>query len=237
MLFYTAFLMGLLGSLHCVGMCGPIALALPQCQASHGALLLSRLLYNLGRIATYTVLGLVVGLLGKGLVLAGLQQGVSIGLGLLILLAMFAPRALTYRLERIGPMSRLLAFLKRSFGALFRGRGRLTFVWIGLLNGLLPCGLVYLALAGAIATGEIAGGMLYMALFGLGTLPMLLGLSFLGNFIRPSLRAWLYRRLVPVFTFSLACLFILRGLNLGIPYLSPQIHSHEQGVEMECCHK
>lgn len=238
MLYYSALFVGLLGSLHCVGMCGPIALALPQANNGRYALLYSRLLYNLGRVFTYSILGLVVGLLGKGLMLAGTQQAVSIALGVIILLVMLLPKRLTYRLEQFSPFRKAVQALKKSFGKLFLGKGRLTFLWLGLLNGLLPCGLVYLALAGAIATGEYWGGALYMALFGLGTVPMMLGVSLAGNFIKPSVRSWLYRRLVPVFTVMLALLFILRGLNLGIPYVSPKIHqSHANGVEMECCHK
>ncbi len=238
MLYYSAILVGFLGSLHCIGMCGPIALALPQNNTGKYALLQTRLLYNLGRVFTYSVLGLIVGLVGKGLMLASTQQAVSIALGMSILLFMFLPRKVSYRLEQFSPFRKAVGFLKQSFGKLFRGKGRLIFLWLGLLNGLLPCGLVYLALAGAIATGELWGGAFYMALFGLGTLPMMLSISIAGDFIKPSLRSWLYRKLVPVFTVMLALMFILRGLNLGIPHISPQIHqSHANGVEMECCHK
>ncbi len=238
MLYYSALLVGFLGSLHCIGMCGPIVLALPQKHSGKYALLQTRLLYNFGRVLTYAVLGLIVGLLGKGLMLAGTQQLVSISIGVIILLVMFLPRRISYQLEHYSPFKGVVHALKKGFGKIFKSKGKLAFLWLGLLNGLLPCGLVYLALAGAIATGELWGGALYMTLFGLGTLPMMLGISLLGDFIKPSLRSLLYRRLVPVFTVMLALMFILRGLNLGIPYISPEIHqSHAGGVEMECCHE
>lgn len=239
MLLYSAIFVGLLGGLHCLGMCGPIALALPNAQnkALGWGFVRNRLLYNLGRILTYASLGAIVGLLGKGIALGGSQQWLSIGIGLLIITLMFLPKTWVRSLERQNPLPKFGFNLKKQFGKLFGQDKPHRFLLIGIFNGFLPCGLVYLALAGAIATGEVLDGMLYMALFGLGTVPVMLGVSFLGNFISPKQRSQLYRRLMPVFAFSLALMFILRGLNLGIPYLSPKITAQNDGnVQVECCH-
>jgi sulfite exporter TauE/SafE len=231
---WTAFVVGLVGSLHCVGMCGPIALALPQGFGSRMGILGSRLLYNFGRVITYALLGAVLGLIGFGASLAGWQRGLSLGLGImLILLAVLQIGWLRRFLPRTGftPFENLL---KKAFGRLMRRGSFSALFGIGLLNGFLPCGLVYLALAGAVSTGSPELGALYMVLFGLGTVPAMLTTALLGSVIGTSFR----RRVRPVllaFTLAFGVLFILRGLNLGVPYLSPKIDV-EQGEAVECCH-
>jgi sulfite exporter TauE/SafE len=232
---YTAFILGLLGSFHCVGMCGPIALALPVNAQQRFQLLQSRLLYNLGRVLTYSLLGLLIGLVGRGLVLFASQQWLSVAIGFGILIAMFLPIAWLNRINFLKPIVKLNSGLKKQFAYFFRQKNALSYLSIGVLNGFLPCGLVYLAMAGALATGSWSDGVIYMALFGLGTLPMMLALSLAGNFIRPQIRGIIYKKFVPAFTFILAILFIIRGLNLGIPYLSPKVYETQQGIEAECC--
>ncbi len=112
-------------------------------------------------------------------------------------------------------------FAIRSFQSLF---------FIGMLNGLLPCGLVYMAIAGAIGTGGVAEGSLYMILFGLGTIPMLLSISLAGNIMSIAVRKRI-NKLIPVLVVIVGVLFILRGLSLGIPYLSPPKQKIEQKFE------
>ncbi len=236
MLFYSALLVGLLGSFHCVGMCGPIAFALPLKKRNLWHILLSRIFYNLGRIFTYALLGGIVGLAGRGLLLSSSQQWLSILIGLGILVFWLLPSSISHRFGFLQPFQKLNFWVKQKFSALFRQKSISSYLLVGLLNGFLPCGLVYLALAGAIATGEVVDGMLYMALFGLGTFPTMLVVSLLGNFVKPRFKSLIYKRLLPGFTILLAFLFILRGLNLGIPYISPEIHVHQSHVEVECCH-
>jgi sulfite exporter TauE/SafE len=213
---WTAFTIGILGSLHCVGMCGPIALALPYQGRNRWVATNNVLLYNAGRIITYSLLGLVIGLLGRGLFLAGLQTYVSIGLGILLLIVAAFSVNIEARLLRIPLLMRLNEWVKRQLAFLLRRHGRASLLLIGMLNGLLPCGLVYLAIAGAVAAGGMLKGVAFMALFGLGTVPLMLATSLAGQFINLRLRNRL-RKLVPLFLVAFAILFIARGLQFQIP--------------------
>jgi uncharacterized protein len=221
---WAGFLFGLLGSFHCVGMCGAIALALPGPAAGAGRLRYvgGRVLYNLGRATTYATLGAGAGLLGQGLRLAGVQRGLSIASGVLILLLVAVPERHTARLAGLLGFSRPLAWVKSTLGRLFQQSSGPALFATGLLNGLLPCGLVYLALAGALSAPGVAGAAAYMALFGLGTLPLMLGLSLSGQLV-PLVWRGRMRQAVPYAASVLAVLFIVRGLGLGIPYLSPHL--------------
>lgn len=223
---WAGFLFGLLGSFHCVGMCGAIALALPgpAVGASRLRYVGGRLLYNLGRATTYATLGAGAGLLGQGLRLAGVQQGLSIASGVLILLLVAVPEHYTARLAGWLGFSQPLAWVKATLGRLFQQASGPALFATGLLNGLLPCGLVYLALAGALSAPGVLGAAAYMALFGLGTLPLMLGLSLSGQLVPLVWRGRL-RRAVPYAASALAVLFIVRGLGLGIPYMSPQLQA------------
>jgi uncharacterized protein len=215
----TALLMGLMGSFHCAGMCGPIAIALPLHGSSAGQKVFGSLLYNSGRIITYGIMGIVFGLLGQGLELMGFQRIISIVIGSVMILAVLFPSI--FSIQKFN--GRILPFidkLKRSLGRLFAIRSFQSLFLIGLLNGLLPCGLVYMAVAGSIGTGNAVMGMFYMLLFGLGTIPMLLIINLSGNLITAGIRKRL-NRLIPALVILVGLLFVLRGLSLGIPYLSP----------------
>jgi len=227
---WAGFLFGLLGSFHCVGMCGAIALALPgRAGASPGRYAGGRLLYNLGRVTTYATLGAGAGLLGHGLRLAGVQQSLSIASGVLILLLVVVPERYTSRLAAGLGLDRPLVWVKTTLGRLFQQSSLPALYATGLLNGLLPCGLVYLALAGALSAPGVAGAAAYMACFGLGTLPLLFGLSLSGRLVPLAWRGRM-RRAVPYTASLLAVLFIVRGLGLGIPYLSPQLSQTGQAA-------
>jgi len=225
--YLTAFVLGLVGSLHCAGMCGPLVLALPVTGSTRMAWIAGRFAYNLGRIVTYCGLGLVFGLIGRSLVLAGIQRWVSITLGLLLLVGLLASRRLAFW----SPVTRLVNALKAGMSSLLRQRSLTALGVLGLLNGLLPCGLVYVACAGATATNGMLAGAGYMAAFGLGTVPLLLAIGLSGKLIPLPLRLQL-RKAIPVSVFLLAALLILRGMSLGIPYVSPDL----SGNSASCCH-
>jgi uncharacterized protein len=216
--YWTALVLGLAGSLHCAGMCGPLALALPTPAKGTVSFMAGRAAYNLGRIVTYCLLGLLFGAFGKTLFLAGVQRWLSITLGAALLAGLFSSR----RLALAKPISTLVMRLRSAMSHFLRQRSFISLAALGLLNGLLPCGLVYVAAAGATSTGSLAGGALYMALFGAGTLPIMLIISLSGKLHSPSFRLR-FARVVPISIFVLATLLIFRGLGLGIPYVSPNI--------------
>ena len=232
---WSAFLIGLFGSFHCIGMCGPIALALPVQNDSRFNLITGRLLYNIGRAITYAAIGLLFGLVGQSLSLAGLQQSVSIIAGVLILLMVLLPSSISQKLYLLKPAYGFTNFLKRKFRTLLRKKSIASTFMIGLLNGFLPCGLVYIAVAGAIATGGYIDGAVYMFVFGIGTLPIMLAVSLAGNFISLNVRKRI-NKMIPAFMIVLAFLFILRGMNLGIPYVSPKFQYSEINDNSVICH-
>lgn len=217
MILWTAFFLGFAGSLHCAGMCGPLALAVPVVGQGRSAFFFSRLVYNLGRVATYCLIGLLFGLFGKTLALAGFQRWLSLGAGILILLALLG----AWTKVQFSTV-RLIAKLKSQFAALLHRRTYPSLLGLGALNGALPCGLVYVAAAAAIATGSPLHAAAYMLTFGLGTLPMMLGIAYAGRKFAFSAKL---RPLIPASMALVAVLLILRGLSLGIPYLSPDLSS------------
>jgi hypothetical protein len=230
----AAFIVGLFGSLHCIGMCGPIAIALPVPNSSNFSFLTGRILYNLGRVVTYAFLGLILGLIGGSIALAGAQQIVSIILGVVILIAVLLPQKYKNYFAQYPLVQKLSHPLRSNIGALFQKGTFSAMFLIGILNGFLPCGLVYVALAGAIASGNAISGAAVMILFGLGTVPAMFAASVFGKFINIGIRTKL-RKAVPVFAILLAVIFILRGMNLGIPYLSPKLNvQNEVSSEMDC---
>jgi len=222
----TALVLGLVGSLHCAGMCGPLALALPGTARSGPGFVAGRAAYNLGRVITYCGLGVVFGLVGRTLLLAGIQRWVSIGLGAALLGGLVGSR----KLALWRPVTLLIEGLKSQMASWLRRRSLLGLLVLGLLNGLLPCGLVYVACAGATATGGVLAGAGYMAAFGLGTVPMMLAISVSGKLVPVSLRLQL-RKVIPVSVFLLGTLLILRGMSLGIPYVSPDLTANQAA----CC--
>jgi sulfite exporter TauE/SafE len=221
-------LLGLVSSFHCVGMCGPLALALPVHHLQKMKQAFAVLLYNLGRVITYTALGGIFGWLGRGIYIAGFQQWFSIIMGVVILLFAF----LYYFLNRsFNPawLRSLHGSVQLIMGRLLRSPRLYHYLLLGMANGLLPCGLVYLAIAGSLSTTGIGESMVFMAFFGTGTLPAMLILSFFGVHIKLSLRQQM-RKAVPFIIAGMAVLLILRGLNLGIPFVSPVLADAPQPV-------
>jgi sulfite exporter TauE/SafE len=220
MIGYTGFLLGFLGSFHCVGMCGPIALAVPVRAGGWTGRIGGALLYNLGRTMAYATIGAALGALGMSVAFIGYQQVLSIALGSLMLFGLLMPPDWLQGRRTAW----LTAGIRNSLGRLLQDPTPGKQLGIGFLNGLLPCGLVYMGLAGALATAHLLDGSLFMAAFGLGTVPAMMATIVLGNWSSLGLRNRI-RRWSPYLVGAMAVLLILRGLNLGIPYLSPQIEN------------
>jgi len=231
---------GLVGSLHCVGMCGPIAVALPLGKRSFADRAFGGLLYNFGRTITYGAMGAVFGFLGKGIELVGFQQWASILLGVVMVMSVFFPYFFKgqFNAESLGQgiTMKLIKRLRIMFG----NQSKKNLLIIGLLNGLLPCGLVYVAIAGAINTNDVVTGIIFMVAFGLGTIPLLLTVSLVGDIIGGALKRKL-NRIIPAFIILLGIIFILRGMSLGIPFISPKSEKltpeKEVSVSGACCSK
>lgn len=212
---------GAFGSVHCVGMCGPLALSLPGKHQPRWQFWAERGLYNLGRAVTYSLLGVLVGAAGQVVSLAGAQQGLSVGIGAIMILAATVPWV-SRQVQRIEQTpSAFLGRVMKPIGTLYRTGGPTAMLIVGLLNGLLPCGFVYAALATAVTTGSVAQSTVFMAGFGLGTGPAMLGVSLLGRVASTQLRTRL-QRLVPIGLALVGLLLILRGLGLG-SMLSPAL--------------
>lgn len=243
----TAFLLGLMGSLHCVGMCGPIALSLPLRGETIVQKIWGSTLWSTGRIVTYSLMGALFGLIGEGFKLLGYQQIISITMGILMILSVLLPAL--FKKFTFGYLISVFDPIRRGMQRLFQEKNNKALFLIGLFNGLLPCGLVYLAIAGAIGSADLLTAIGYMVLFGLGTLPLLLVISLLGNIVSQAIRKQI-NRVIPLVVLLIGILFILRGLSLGIPYLSPperKLSPYKQmrveqipvnkAVENACCHE
>ena len=230
-MYLLAFATGILGSMHCVGMCGPIALALPIGGLSPQRAWFSRVIYQSGRTTAYMLLGFLPGLIGEAMSFAGFQQKLSLFAGFTLLVAAFAPRLLQFKSQL--PYA---GMVQKRLGIIWQRKSSNTFLLAGVLNGFLPCGFVYIALAGSVATGTVWGAMMYMFAFGLGTWPAMLGISWVWGWATASFRSQILR-FAPVFTFALGLLFILRGLSLQVGMLSPGEKLVHGKKEIVCCKK
>lgn len=223
-----AFIIGFFGSLHCVGMCGPLAFALPQQTEPTWVTVVKKLSYNIGRAISYSFLGLLIGFVGQQFWLAGLQQAVSILSGILIIIIAL-PQIIKSKKKQSYTPNIFTRNINQLIGRAIKNKtGHL---YLGLLNGFLPCGFVYLGLATAISTNNAYQSALFMFVFGLGTTPLMLSAMIGVNFSKPSFRQKI-NRFLPFITLCLGFWFLLRGLNLDIPYLSPKITGNEAVI----CH-
>ncbi|AWG26110.1 sulfite exporter TauE/SafE family protein [Flavobacterium kingsejongi] len=216
----SALLLGLISSFHCMGMCGPIAMMLPLDRTNQARKITQLWLYHLGRITAYTTIGLLFGLLGRGLLMAGFQQHLSIIIGLIMIIVVVVPEKQLVRINGSGPILKLLSSVKTKLGKQFQKKTYTSLFTIGLLNGFLPCGMVYMALFGALAMQDPLLGMGYMVLYGLGTVPLLSLVVFVPDIFSARMRNKI-QRIIPYAAVCIGILFILRGLGLGIPYVSP----------------
>ena len=217
---YTAFIFGLISSFHCIGMCGPIAMMLPVDRTNAAKKTTQIITYHLGRLSAYATIGLIFGLVGRGLFLAGFQQKLSIFIGVAMILVILIPEKIFAKYNFSKPVFKLISKIKTALGSQFRNKSYKSLFTIGLLNGFLPCGMVYVALFGAIAMQSPTLGILYMALFGLGTVPMMSSIVYLNSFLSIPVRNKI-QKVIPYVAVFIGIVFILRGLGLGIPYISP----------------
>ena len=217
---WSALIFGLLGSLHCVGMCGPIAFMLPVDRNNSVKKVFQISTYHFGRLLAYAMIGLVFGLVGKGLYIFGIQQQLSIGIGVLMILIVLIPVQTFNKYNFSKPIYRLISKVKSSLGKALKKKTADTFLTIGFLNGFLPCGLVYMAVIASIATQHAIQSSLYMVLFGLGTIPLMTSAIYLGKFLNSTIKQRI-QKAIPVVVVIIGILFIVRGMGLGIPYLSP----------------
>jgi sulfite exporter TauE/SafE len=229
----AGFLLGAAGSLHCIGMCGPLSLALPVHHLSSTKKFFVLLTYQFGRIATYSLMGFILGWTGHKIYMAGFQQWFSIIMGALILI-MAALYFLNKRLIRFSFLDKFYFRIQKIIAHfLVSAKNPLGFFLVGMANGLLPCGIVYIAMASALSFNSVAESTGFMAMFGAGTLPAMMMVAYAGQVIRPELRFSL-KKIIPYFIAAMGIVLVLRGLNLGIPFISPHLPaSPEQTV---VCH-
>lgn len=226
-----AFLMGLLGSLHCAVMCGPLMLSLPIQKASYLKSAFQLLLYQFGRVLVYTLMGVLVGWVGSSFTIFANQQTLSLIIGVVLVVFVILQFTGFYSKSINNIQYKIVAPISKLMGKLF-GLPLWGF-FAGLLNGLIPCGMVYLALATALNTATIAGGATFMFLFGLGTTPLMLMISLGGVYLKRYIK-FDTRRLIPYFMLFIGVLFILRSADLGIPFLSPNTGTHTPTGVAEC---
>ena len=217
---YTALLFGLFGSFHCIGMCGPIAFMLPIDRHQKARGVWQTILYHTGRIFSYALIGALFGLLGKGFYFFGLQQQISIAVGLVMILSIVAPKLFS-KISISKPIYQFTSSVKNKLGQSLKKKENSTFFTIGFLNGLLPCGLVYMAMIASLTSTTILEGILYMVLFGLGTVPLMSAVVILGNLTKYINRQKI-QKVIPYVVVIIGFVFVLRGLGLGIPYISPE---------------
>lgn len=233
---FTGLIFGLLGSFHCVGMCGPIAFLLPVDRSNNVKRVLQILSYHVGRLFTYGTIGLLFGFLGRSLDLFGFQQYISIVIGVLMILVILLPSKLFSKYNGSRMLYKWVGKVKSALGAELKKKSMDSFFTIGFLNGFLPCGLVYMAVFGSVAAGGAWEGSLYMVFFGLGTVPLMTTATYLGNFLNSSFKKRIAKA-IPVFVVMMGVLFVLRGLGLGIPYVSPSVMVAVEKVSAEhFCH-
>ncbi len=226
-----ALLMGLTGSLHCAGMCGPIIWVMPFHALSGFKKWLGVGLYHLGRITVYAAMASVLYSF-KSLFQPQWQQYISIGMGLLLIIAglisFFPSSKFSIKLPWTG-------FVRKHLGT-FMGSPKVgTLLITGMLNGLLPCGLVYMALSATMVAPDMGHAVVLMYAFGIGTVPMMVALTVIKDRTK-FIKLGDIRKFVPVVMIAFGCLFMLRGMNLGIPYISPKVTVEQNAVKAKCCH-
>jgi sulfite exporter TauE/SafE len=235
LLISSGFALGLIGSLHCLGMCGPLVLMAHGASVNRGwsAFWGATLPYHAGRIMVYTLLASVLGGLVDAATLPSWQGPLSIFSGIALLAMYF------WGIAPSNPMSKRLSSWTYQ---LFAKQKPQTMWLAGAINGLLPCGLSLAALVAASSQGTALSAAWFMLGFGLGTSPALIALVGLGASMPEGLRR-VARRVAPYTVLVVGLLLLLRGANLGIPFLSPKwdsMHMQAEGPQSSnrptCCH-
>ena len=230
---WSAFILGLLGSFHCVGMCGPIAFMLPVDRTNSFIKITQIFTYHFGRLLAYSIIGLFFGLVGKSLYIFGFQQQLSIAIGVLMIIVVLIPVQTFNKYNFSKPVYNIISKVKSSLGKALKKKTADTFLTIGFLNGFLPCGLVYMAVFASLAMQSTTQGSLYMVLFGLGTIPLMTTAIYIGKFLNIKAKQRI-QKAIPVFVIIIGLLFIIRGLGLDIPYLSPAPITEIATGQIEC---
>lgn len=223
MIYLSSFLLGIGSSWHCLGMCGPLVMSVPFPKKNQS--FLTKALYFVGKALAYALLGLIIGFFGMKSLWGSSQRYISIFAGILIVLMVifpvFIPKTFNYP-------------FKKTFNQIFQKVKTQPKLWhffgLGFLNGLLPCGMVYMALLIALASGNVIHAAVSMMLFGLGTIPMLWVVTYVKDRIKNSFQAQ-FKMITVSLGLIAGTMLILRGMNLGIPYLSPHIDTTEQIVQ------
>ncbi len=222
----TGFVIGLLGSVHCLAMCGPIAMALPVRTNNIYVKITKYLVYNMGRSITYAILGLLIGIGGQSLIFNGMQELFSVLSGILILLTV----VFVYQLSSLSPLRKYSAWIREQLKSSLQFYLKRTGVWamfmIGLLNGLLPCSMVYVALVVAMSMGNTWSSAWMMFSFGLGTIPMMLSVAVFSQKISQSVRAK-FHYITPIMAVVVAVILICRGIN--------HYHTHQMSSASKSC--
>lgn len=214
--------MGLFGSLHCVAMCGPLVLAFAAPNDHRPVRLFANtVLYHMGRVIMYGLLGLAIGAIGHLLDVKGWQRGITlatgfllVGMGVFSLFGQQAHRFVDLQQRFVTPLTRWVGYW------LYRPGGHFV---VGMLNGLLPCGMVYMALAATLSADTVYGSGLFMLSFGVGTWPAMMAVALIGSFAKTRIK-FNFAFWLPVISIVIGGWFLLRGANLDIPFLSPLIY-------------
>lgn len=222
-MYLTALLIGLAGSLHCVGMCSPLALAVSGMSRSF---VIARLFYNAGRILLYGILGALVGSLGAIAGLTQYQTLLSAAVGaVLVLLGIGGVSVI--RIPLLTPaLQRLANALKSLFAAQVKSKSIPSFVLMGAINGLLPCGLTYFALTYCVTLPDALSGFQFMLLFGAGTLPVMLGIPAVLSLVSSRLKVSL-QRVTAAVMILLGMLLLVRSVIVHPQEMPPASASTE----------
>ena len=219
--------MGLAGSLHCAGMCSPLAMAITN---SNRVALRNRIIYNLGRITTYGLLGAVVGTIGYLLPWNGFQNIFSVVFGV-VLIVMAAIGITGFQIPVVTPgVLKFTALLKQSFTKFLQHKSSATLLLMGGLNGLLPCGLTFLALSFCLAVATPFEGFIHMLAFGAGTLPVMLCLVSVVGFIANKMQ-WNIKTVTTGLMVISGMLLIARIFIVHLP----ESHQHTNLMDIVIC--
>lgn len=170
----TALVMGFAGSLHCIGMCSPLAMAVSNLSPR---VAVNRIVYNLGRIFMYGILGAMVGTIGWTLPFGNFQNLISVLLGVTLLLFGVLGVSHIHVPGLTNTLQRTSSYLKQLFGKFLQRKNVSSVFMLGILNGILPCGLTFLALMFCLTLSSPSESFYFMVLFGLGTLPAMVGIT------------------------------------------------------------
>ncbi len=221
--------MGLFGSMHCIGMCGPLVLGIFNQSIYSNPI--HYFTYHIGKLIAYMIIGLFFGLIGESIHTFISQQKLSILTGSSMLIIYIMRKIDSQQI----PFSKYSNKIYRTVTNYSKSLPLPKYYSLGLINGFLPCGLVYIAATSSVATGHLSSSIIWMFFFGIGTIPSLSVVLWMAQKVKPK-RFVVFEFIYKNLTLLIAVLLILRGLNLGIPYLSPKIDLEKQEIR-NCCHK